>query len=120
MISVCINALDPFISRHGSKKCSELPPREKTPEELRIELLDNKKQNPSSYLNLTYNLEVKVRLIRESEDRINGTIINSATMATIKDVVLSVKFITNTDAVLETRSYTVYEFIIPNGSKDLK
>ncbi len=96
------------------------PPREKTPEELRQELLEKERQNPMSYLTVSYKLDVKVRLLRASEDVINGTIYNSATMATFKDVVVNIKFLTNTDALLATKQYTLYEFVTPNGSKNFQ
>ncbi len=34
--------------------------------------------------------------------------------------VLKVKFLTNTDAVLDSKSYTLYEYVSPNGSKDFQ
>ena len=92
-------------------------PIEKTPEELKQELLMQEIQNPMSYLTVSYKLDVKVHLLRESEDIINGTIYNSATMATFKDVVVNIKFLTNTDALLDTKQYTLYEYVQPNGSK---
>ncbi len=95
-------------------------PREKKPEELREELLNKEQESPSDYLTLSYKLDVKIHLLKVSEDIINGTIYNSATMATFKDIVLKVKFLTNTDAVLDSKSYTLYEYVSPNGSKDFQ
>ncbi len=93
------------------------PPREKTPEELRQELLEKETSSPLDYVTVSYKLDINVHLLRESEDIINGTISNSATMATFKDVELQVTFSTKTDAELAKKIYTVYEFIGPNGSK---
>ena len=96
------------------------PPVEKTPEELRQELKDKEIQNPASYLTVKYTLDVKVHLLKESEDIVNGTIFNSAKMATFKDIGIKVNFLSETGTLLDTKQYTLYKFVTPNGSQDFQ
>ena len=94
--------------------------QQKTAFELRQELLAKENENPLDYLRITYNLSVNVRLIKESEDVITGTIYNSASIATYKEIVLLVKFMTNTDVVITKKRYTVSEYVQPNNSTSFK
>ena len=81
--------------------------REKTPEELRQELLSKERQNPSEYLKNQGTW--RVNLIGQTV--LEGTISNSATLANFKDIVLDVTWLTKTETELKTEQYAVYEFV---------
>jgi cytoskeletal protein RodZ len=99
-------------SNSNSNTYSE-PPREKTPEELRQELYAKEQKKPKEYLSVSYTLD---RTIFSGKDVINGTIFNSATMATFKDVVLKVTYSTGTGTELSTDEFVVYKYVYPNSS----
>lgn len=90
------------------------PPRQKTAEELRQELYKKEKTRPGDYLSVTYKLNYKVL---SGKDEIIGTVYNSASMATFKDIVLTVTYSTNTDTELSRENYTLYEYVNPGSSK---
>ena len=87
--------------------------REKTPEELRKELFEKEKRKPMDYLSVSYKLNYK---IFSAKDKISGSIFNSATIATFKDIILSVTYLSETDAELSRQEYSVYEYVYPNSS----
>jgi len=87
---------------------------------IKQELLNTEIKSPLTYLSVHYNLDVKIRLIKESEDIIKGTIYNSATMATFKDAVIQVDFSTETGTVIETKYYTLYKYFMPGKSKNFQ
>ena len=89
------------------------PPKQKTEEELRQELYNKEKKKPKDYLSVTYKLKYKVL---SGQDQITGTIYNSASMATFKDIVLTVTYSTNTGTELSTEDYVVYEYVYPGSS----
>jgi hypothetical protein len=91
--------------------------REKTLEELRQDLYSLEKQNPKSYLSVSFSLDYKVL---SGEDVIKGYIYNSATIATFKDVVLLVTYKTGTGTVLSTEEFTVYQYVLPGNSTNYK
>jgi hypothetical protein len=117
-----VQAVLPSSSSAGSSvtASSPAPPREKTSQELRQELMEKEKSSPQSYLTVTYRIDRKVHLLKESEDVITGRVFNSATMATFKDIGLKVQFLTNTDVVLSETAYSLYDYVTPNGSKDFQ
>jgi len=88
-------------------------PREKTAEEIRQDLYEKEKRKPKDYLSTSYKLNYKVF---SGKDEIKGVIYNSATMATFKDVVLTIKYSTATDTELLREVYTVYDYVYPNSS----
>lgn len=97
----------------SSSKSNSKPPREKTPEELRQELYSKEKKKPKDYLSVSYNLDYKVF---SGKDVINGTIYNSATMASFKDVVLKVTYSTGTGTELGSEEYVIYKYVYPGSS----
>jgi len=97
----------------SSSNYNSEPPREKTPEELKQELYAKEKKKPKDYLTVSYNLDYK---IISGEDVINGTIYNSATMASFKDVVLKVTYSTGTGTELGSKEFVVYKFVYPGSS----
>lgn len=80
---------------------------EKTPEELRQELLMKEKQNPITYLKQQSTW--RRNLIGETV--LEGTISNIATLANFKDVILDVTWLTKTQTKLKSEKYAVYEYI---------
>jgi hypothetical protein len=116
-ILVLIVVIALAIKNQNKNYSSPEPPREKTPEELRQELFDKERQNPLKYLTATCQLNSKVYLFKETEYKLTVTIYNSSTMATFKDVVFEVQFLTKTDALLGSKSDTLYDIISPKGSK---
>ena len=97
----------------------------KTPEELKMELLQQEQAEPLTYLTVDASMredEVKTRdagLFHEAEyspdgNTIHGTITNTATIAKFKDVVLEVTFYSQTETPIETKEFTIYEFYAPN------
>ena len=93
--------------KENQNSFSSSPPREKTPEELRQELLLKEQQNPTSYL--MHQGTWRGNFIGQTV--LEGTISNSATLANFKDVVLSVTWLTKTETELQTEHYTVYEYL---------
>lgn len=90
------------------------PPRQKTEEELREELYEREKKKPTDHLSVSYDLSYK---ILTGEDKITGTIYNSASMATFKDVVLTISYSTATGTELGSENYVVYDYVYPGSSK---
>lgn len=97
----------------SSSSYNSEPQREKTPEELKQELYAKEKKKPKDYLTVSYNLDYKVF---SGKDVINGTIYNSATMASFKDVVLKVTYSTGTGTELGSEEYVVYKYVYPGSS----
>ena len=89
------------------------PLREKSPEELRKELFEKEKRKPIDYLTVSYRLKYK---IFSGKDEISGSIVNAATIATFKDIILSVTYLSETNTELSRQKYTVYEYVYPNSS----
>jgi hypothetical protein len=106
--------------------CNE---RQKTAEELKLELALEEEENPTQYIQ-TVGVTMKenkiqtrnATLFRSSKHKIDGSIIsgnikNSATIAKFKDVVLTVTFMSQTGTVIEQKDYVIYEFYNPQSSK---
>jgi len=89
------------------------PPREKTPEELKKELYAKEKRKPNDYLTVSYTLD---RTFFSGKDVVNGTIFNSATMATFKDVALKLTYLTNTGTEIGTDQFIIYKYVYPGKS----
>lgn len=85
----------------------------KSENDLRQDLSQTEGRNPKNYLSVEYDLTYKVF---SGEDKISGNIYNSATLATFKDVVLSVTYSSATDAYLGSKNYIVYDYIYPGSS----
>ena len=88
-------------------------PREKSAEELREELYRKEMKNPKEYLSVTYDLTYKVL---SGEDKITGNIYNYASMATFKDVVLTVTYSTATGTYLGSEEFVKYDYVYPGSS----
>lgn len=87
-------------------------PRQKTEEELREELHQKAMKKPKDHLSVTYKLNYKVF---SGKDEIIGKIYNSASMATFKDIVLTVVFSTETETELSRKDYVVYDYVYSNS-----
>jgi hypothetical protein len=94
-------------------KYSQQKPKEKSTEELRQELYLKEKNNPREFLSLDYSLTYKVL---SGEDKITGNIYNNATMATFKDVVVTVSYTTSTGTSLGSNNYIIYDYVYPSSS----
>ena len=81
--------------------------REKTPDELRQELLMKEKENPLIYIKQQGTW--RKNLLGESI--LEGTLTNTATLANFKDVILNVIWLTKTQTELKTERYAVYEYV---------
>lgn len=80
---------------------------------LRAQLEQKERKNPSKYLSVTYDLNYKVF---SGKDEVKGTIYNSASFATYKDIELVVTYSSKTGTVLYTESSYVYEYVYPGSS----
>jgi hypothetical protein len=85
----------------------------KTESELRQDLSTKEGRNPKNYLSVDYDLTYKVL---SGQDKITGTIYNTATMATFKDVVLTVSYSTETNTSLGKENYVIYDYVYPGSS----
>lgn len=87
-------------------------PRQKTEEELREELHQKEMKRPKDHLSVSYKLNYKVF---SGKDEIIGKIYNSASMATFKDIVLTVVYSTETETELYREDYVVYDYVYSNS-----
>ena len=109
--------------------CDSGQQRVKTPEELRIELKNHELASSSEYLKdegvYLSPQRKKIRnggLFRNPEFAddgalIHGSIINSATLARYKDVEVIVGFYSQTETLIEQKTYVLYEYFEPNSNK---
>lgn len=74
-------------------------------------------QSPLNYLSAsgTYKENFYGDLIR-----VNGTITNTATITTYKDVTVKVFYYSKTETLLNTEEYMLYEFYPPNSTNEFK
>lgn len=98
----------------------------KTPQELKAELKEIERNNPLDYLHCKdVILQPQTKLVKKEtffksavyEDDgalIVGSITNNATLATYKDVVIKVSYYSQTETVIKTKSYVLYEYYKPN------
>lgn len=102
--------------------------RQKTPEELKMELKIQESRNPHQYLKLesiklNRNQIKKAGLFSRAKYDgflISGIIKNSATLAKYKDLRLTVEYFSKTNTLLQSKTYTLYEYYEPNSSKDFQ
>jgi hypothetical protein len=87
-------------------------PRQKTEEALREELHQKEMKKPKDHLSVNYRLNYKVF---SGKDEIIGKIYNSASMATFKDIVLTVVYSTETETELSRKDYVVYDYVYSNS-----
>ncbi len=104
---------------------------QKTPEELKADLLAQEQNDPLKYLTVDGSMqadEIKTRdagLFHDAEyspdgNTIYGTITNSATIAKFKDVVLTVTYYSQTETAIESKDFTFYEFYNPNSTSNFE
>ena len=91
--------------------------RQKTPEELRMELKQEEKANPTKYLSADGTYKEN---FWGDKFNLKCTITNKASIATFKDAVLRVTYYTKTKTALGTKDYTVYELFPPTSSKEIE
>jgi hypothetical protein len=79
----------------------------KTAAEMRAELLGEEQSSPGDYLKVTgtYRRNLIDQLVLE------GDIKNTASLATFKDPILIVDWISKTNTVIDTKQYRVYELV---------
>ena len=84
--------------------------------ETKMKLEDKEKQNPTSFLSTdgTYRKNLMGEWVLE------GSISNSATVATYKDVILKVNFYSKTNTYLGSENEAIYEYFPPGKSKKFK
>ena len=100
--------------------------REKTPEELKIELQILENDNPLQYLELLqttiHKNKIKEAGIFSSAKYdgylIKGKVSNSATLAKFKDLKVMVEFYSQTKTVIESKSFVMYDYYEPNSTKE--
>lgn len=101
--------------------------RQKSPEELQTELQTLEEGEPLTYLEAKYRAEenfVKVKdagLFSDAEYEadgwiVSGTITSSAALATFKDVVLTIGYVSATGTEISSEEQTAYMFITPKGA----
>ena len=85
-------------------------------QETKMTLEDKEKQNPTSFLSTdgTYRKNLLGEWVLE------GTISNSATIATYKDVVLEINFYSQTETHLGTEEEAIYEYFPAGKTKNFK
>lgn len=88
-------------------------PREKTVEELQAELYDKECRTPLKYLSETHDISYR---ILSGKHQVSGEIFNSATMATFKDVVLTLTYYTQTGTELGSERFAIYKYCYPGQS----
>lgn len=85
------------------------------PEVIREKLLQKEQLNPLNYLSARYSLDYKVF---SGNDVIKGTIYNSATLATFKDIEVKILCYSKTKSLIKAYSHVVYDYVYPNNSKN--
>lgn len=101
--------------------------QQESPEELQAELQSMEEAEPLKYLEAEYRAEenlVKTKeagLFSDAEYGadgwiITGTITSSATLATFKDIELTIGYVSATGTEISNEKQTVYMFIMPKGA----
>lgn len=93
----------------GNSLLKEITQREKTPEELRAELAQKEKSSPTEYLVPT----VTVRGNFIGQTIVEGSVMNNASIAVFKDIVLEVTYRSKTGTALSSERFTIYEIAAP-------
>lgn len=101
-----------YVEPTVSQKTDTPKPRQKSEEELKEELHQKEIKKPKDHLSVSYRLNYKVF---SGKDEIVGVIYNSASMATFKDIVLTVVYSTETEAELYRENYIIYKYVYSNG-----
>ncbi|HAH23960.1 MAG TPA: hypothetical protein DCL77_09425 [Prolixibacteraceae bacterium] len=91
--------------------------RQKSPEELRMELKQQEQSNPNNYLSAKGNYK---KNFWGDKFNVSCVITNTASIATFKDAVVRVTYYSKTNTVLGNKDYTVYEMFPPSSSKTIE
>jgi hypothetical protein len=105
--------------------------RELSPSELRQQLLEKEQSNPLNYLSVTGSMsqnKVKTRhgtMFRSSKWKVDGYMLeayisNTATIASFKDITISVSFISSTGSIIDNTDFVVYDFVPANDAISIK
>lgn len=100
-----------FAACHSSTSPGSFSPASYEEQKLSIE--ENEKQNPLRFLSAggEYRKNMLGRFV------LDGTIVNSATVATYKDVVIEISFYSKTETLLGTKQHSFYEYNPPGSTK---
>ncbi len=115
---ICIAGYSIYNSRNSGNNTNSLfnTVTEKTPEQLRMELQLQEKQNPANYLKP----DITMRKNLISERVFEGNISNTASTATFKDIVLEVSYLSKTESVISKEKFVIYEVIGPQKTISIK
>ena len=91
---------------------SSTPTHEKTAAEVKEELKQKESENPTDYLKT--NMTRRENFIDQTV--IEGSIINTASTATFKDMVIEVSYLSKTKAVIAHERFTIYDVVAPQRS----
>lgn len=91
--------------------------RQKSPEELRMELKQLEKSRPTDYLFASGNYREN---FWGDKFKVSCTITNKASVATYKDAVIRVIYYSKTKTELGAKDYTIYELFTPSSSKTVE
>ena len=89
---------------------------EQSYQETKMTLEEEESKNPTSFLEV--NATYSKNLIGEWV--ISGTISNSATIVTYKDVVLIIEFVSKTESLLGTEKHVIYDYFPSSKTKKFK
>jgi len=90
--------------------------RQKSPEQLRMELMMNERSNWSDYIQLKdLQMLEDNHLFKADEVVVTGSIVSSASIAEFKDIQYKVIFYSKTNTIIEEKGFIVYEFLKPNS-----
>lgn len=90
--------------------------KEKSPEELKAELISRERENPTRYLDVTGTY--RKNLIGETV--LEGKITNTATLAVFKDVVIKASYMGPSGTIISEENFTKYQLIYPRGAIEFK
>ena len=88
----------------------------KSPAELRNELAEKERQNPTDYLTS----EITMRENFIGQKVFEGTISNSASIASFKDVQLEITYLSNTKSIIASEKFIIYEVVGPQHTIDIQ
>ena len=105
-----------FSSCNKSNSGSDYRSPEVTYQEQKVSIEDTERANPLNFLTLNY----QARNNFFGKFIIEGHISNKASVAVYKDVVIQIDFYTKTNTYIDSKVYTIYEYIKPYGKASFK
>lgn len=90
---------------------------QKSPEELRLELKEQEKSNPTQYLSFSGSYKES---FWGDDFNITCKFENNASLVTYKDAVLRITYYSKTKTKLGAENYTVYELFPPSTTKTIE